>query len=99
MGERLLEGMKKLQAKHDCIGDVRGLGLFVGVELVEDRETKEPAGELMADLEQLAFTKGLLLLGCGKSTIRVAPPLVLNAYDVDKGLEIFDACLTELTRE
>ncbi|MCR4296763.1 MAG: aminotransferase class III-fold pyridoxal phosphate-dependent enzyme [Elusimicrobia bacterium] len=96
MGERLLEGMKKLQAKHDCIGDVRGLGLFVGVELVKDRKTKEPAGELMANLEQLAFTKGLLLLGCGKSTIRVAPPLVLTDYDVDKGLEIFDACLAEL---
>lgn len=97
MGARLLAGMKKLQGKHDCIGDVRGLGLFVGVELVSDRKTKEPAGQLMADLEQLAFTKGLLLLGCGKSTIRVAPPLVLTEYDVDKGLEIFDACLTELT--
>lgn len=97
MGERLLAGMKKLQAKHACIGDVRGLGLFIGVEFVTDRKTKEPAGELMGALEQLAFTKGLLLLGCGKSTIRVAPPLVLNAYDVDKGLEIFDACLTELT--
>ncbi len=97
MGDRLVEGFRKLQAKHACIGDVRGLGLFIGVELVKDRKTKEPAGELMADLEQLAFTKGLLLLGCGKSTIRVAPPLVLDAYDVDKGLEIFDACLTELT--
>ncbi|MDD5305523.1 MAG: aminotransferase class III-fold pyridoxal phosphate-dependent enzyme, partial [Elusimicrobia bacterium] len=97
MGERLLAGMKKLQAKHSCIGDVRGLGLFIGVEFVTDRKTKEPAGDLMAALEQLAFTKGLLLLGCGKSTIRVAPPLVLTAYDVDKGLEIFDACLTELT--
>ena len=96
MGERLLAGFKKLQAKHACIGDVRGLGLFIGVELVTDRKTKEPAGELMAALEQLAFTKGLLLLGCGKSTIRVAPPLVLTPYDVDKGLEIFDACLTEL---
>jgi len=49
------------------------------VEFVTDRKTKEPAGELMGALEQLAFTKGLLLLGCGKSTIRVAPPLVLNA--------------------
>ncbi len=95
-GDRLLAGMKKLQAKHDCIGDVRGIGLFVGVELVTDRKTKEPAHDLMAKLEQLAFTKGLLLLGCGKSTIRVAPPLVLTAYDVDKGLEIFDECLTEL---
>lgn len=98
MGARLLAGFKKLQAKHDCIGDVRGLGLFVGVELVKDRKTKEPAHDLMAGLEQLAFTKGLLLLGCGKSTIRVAPPLVLNAYDVDMGLEIFDECLTALTK-
>lgn len=98
MGERLLAGMKKLQAKHACIGDVRGLGLFIGVELVKDRETKEPDGDLQGALEQLAFTKGLLLLGCGKSTIRVAPPLVLTEYDVDKGLEIFDACLAELTR-
>ncbi|MEK7232411.1 MAG: aminotransferase class III-fold pyridoxal phosphate-dependent enzyme, partial [Elusimicrobiota bacterium] len=64
MGARLLAGLKKLQAKHACIGDVRGLGLFIGVEFVKDPMTKEPAGELMAALEQLAFTKGLLLLGC-----------------------------------
>ena len=97
MGARLMAGLKKLQAKHDCIGDIRGLGLFIGVEFVIDRETKEPASDLVSKLEQLAFTKGLLLLGCGKSTIRVAPPLVLRAYDVDKGLEIFDECLNELT--
>ena len=97
MGARLMAGLKKLQAKHDCIGDVRGLGLFIGVEFVVDRETKKPAADLVGKLEQLAFTKGLLLLGCGKSTIRVAPPLVLTAYDVDKGLEIFDECLNELT--
>ncbi|MEK7383678.1 MAG: aminotransferase class III-fold pyridoxal phosphate-dependent enzyme, partial [Elusimicrobiota bacterium] len=98
MGARLLAGLKKLQQKHAVIGDVRGLGLFIGVEFVKDRATKEPDGEFMAKLEQLAFTKGLLLLGCGKSVIRVAPPLVMTAYDVDKGLEIFDACLSELTR-
>ncbi len=98
MGARLLDGLKDLQRRHDCIGDVRGLGLFVGVELVQDRKTKEPDGELMSKLEQLAFTKGLLLLGCGKSTIRVAPPLVVDEYDIDKGLEIMDACLAELGR-
>jgi 4-aminobutyrate aminotransferase len=98
MGARLMAGLKKLQAKHASIGDVRGIGLFIGVEFVKDRVTKEPATELMADLEQLAFTKGLLLLGCGKSTIRVAPPLVLSEYDVDKGLEILDQCLTELEK-
>ncbi len=96
MGARLLAGVKRLAARHDRIGDVRGAGLFIGVEFVKDRKTKEPASELVGRLEQLAFAKGLLLLGCGHSVIRIAPPLVLNAYDVDKGLEIFGACLAEL---
>ena len=96
MGERLAAGLKKLQSKFACIGDVRGLGLFIGVEFVKDRKTKEPDHDLVAKLEQLAFTKGLLLLGCGRSTIRVAPPLVLTPYDVDKGLEILESCLNEL---
>ncbi len=98
MGERLLAGLKKLQTKHKVIGDIRGVGLFIGVEFVKNRATKEPAPEFVGSLEQLAFKKGLLLLGCGKSVIRIAPPLVLNEYDVDKGLEIFDACLDELAR-
>jgi 4-aminobutyrate aminotransferase len=96
MGARLQAGVKKLAQRHACIGDVRGAGLFIGVEFVKDRKTKEPAAELVGKLEQLAFAKGLLLLGCGKSTIRIAPPLVLGEYDVDKGLEILDNCLTEL---
>ncbi|MBI3563630.1 MAG: acetyl ornithine aminotransferase family protein [Elusimicrobia bacterium] len=96
MGERLLAGLKKLQAKHEVIGDVRGVGLFIGVEFVKDRKTKEPASELVGELEKVAFSKGLLLLGCGKSTIRIAPPLVLDEHDVDKGLEILDESLTAL---
>lgn len=95
-GERMLAGLRRLQQKHPCIGDVRGAGLMIGVEFVKDRKSKEPDGELTARLEQLAFRKGLLLLSCGKSVIRVAPPLVLTRYDVDKGLEILDACLEEL---
>jgi 4-aminobutyrate aminotransferase len=98
MGHRLITGLKRLQDKHPCIGDVRGVGLMVGVEFVKDRVTKEPASALIGELEQLAFRRGLLLLGCGKSTIRIAPPLVLSPYDVDTGLDIIDGCLTELTR-
>ncbi len=98
MGHRLLVGLKKLQDKHPVIGDVRGVGLMVGVEFVKDRVTKEPASALIGELEQMAFRRGLLLLGCGKSTIRIAPPLVLSPYDVDTGLDIIDGCLTELTR-
>jgi 4-aminobutyrate aminotransferase len=96
MGERLITGLRKLQQKHACIGDVRGVGLMIGVEFVKDRKTKEPASELTHALELKAFSKGLLLLSCGKSVIRVAPPLVLNAYDVDTGLAILDECLSEL---
>lgn len=98
MGERLLKGLKELQKRHDCIGDVRGVGLMIGVEFVKDRRSKEPDGELVAKLELAAFKKGLLLLSCGKSVIRVAPPLILNAYDVDTGLKILDETLTELGR-
>ncbi len=95
-GGRLMAGLRELAKRHRVIGDVRGLGLFIGVEFVKDRETREPATEFVGPLEQLAFMKGLLLLGCGKSVIRVAPPLVLSDYDVDTGLAILDACLTEL---
>lgn len=96
MGERLILGLRALQAKHPRIGDVRGRGLMIGVEFVMDPATKEPDGDLAHALEQLAFTKGLLLLGCGKSVIRVAPPLVLDEHDVDTGLQIVDECLDEL---
>ena len=98
MGARLLAGLRGLQKRHDCIGDVRGVGLMIGVEFVKDRARKEPDSELVSNLEKLAFSKGLLLLACGKSVIRVAPPLVLNAYDVDTGLQIMDDCLKELDR-
>jgi 4-aminobutyrate aminotransferase len=69
---------------------------MIGVEFVKDRKTKEPAGELTHALELEAFKRGLLLLSCGKSVIRVAPPLVLTEYDVDKGLEILDESLAAL---
>jgi 4-aminobutyrate aminotransferase len=98
MGERLLKGLLQLQKRHDCIGDVRGVGLMIGVEFVKDRLSKEPDGELVSKLELAAFKKGLLLLSCGKSVIRVAPPLVLSAHDVDEGLRILDETLNELGR-
>ncbi len=98
MGERLLKGLRDLQKRHDCIGDVRGVGLMIGVEFVKDRATKEPDHDLVVKLELAAFKKGLLLLSCGKSVIRVAPPLVLDEHDVDAGLRILDDCLTALGR-
>jgi len=95
IGDRLQAGARKLQEKYACIGDVRGRGLMVGVEFVRDRTTREPYPELIDRLTERAFRKGLLLLGCGKSTFRFAPPLVLDEYDVDTGLEILEECLKE----
>jgi len=72
------------------------LGLMIGIEFVKDRTTREPAPELVHDLVVRAFRKGLLLLGAGKSSLRLAPPLVIDEYDVDTALRIIDECLNEL---
>ncbi len=97
MGERLIAGARRLAAKHAVIGDVRGRGLMVGVEFVKDRATREPAPDVPHDLVDRAFQKGLLLLGCGKSSLRLAPPLVVDEYDVDTALRIIDECLSEMS--
>jgi len=96
MGERLMAGLRRLQEKYACIGDVRGRGLMIGVEFVKDRATREPAPELLDDLVLNAFRRGLLLLGAGKSTLRLAPPLVVDDYDVDTALAMIDGLLGEL---
>ena len=96
MGERLLAGVRRLAESHRTIGTVRGLGLMIGIEFVKDRGTREPHPELVAKLERLAFSKGLLLLGAGKSALRLAPPLVVDEYDVDTAIAILDQCLVEL---
>ena len=96
MGERLTTGLRRLAERHETLGDVRGLGLMIGVELVTDRVTREPAPTLVHELVQRAFRRGLLLLGAGKSALRLAPPLVVDAYDVDTALGIIDEVLAEL---
>jgi 4-aminobutyrate aminotransferase len=96
MGKLLLNGLRAMQAKHDIIGDVRGIGLMLGVEFVRERATKAPYEHLVHTIELEAFRKGLLLLGCGRSTVRIAPPLIIDEEDVRIGLRIFDEVLTEL---
>jgi 4-aminobutyrate aminotransferase len=96
MGERLQAGVRRLAEKHRCIGDVRGVGLMIGVEFVKDRATREPAPEIVEQLVQGAFQRGLLLLGAGKSTLRLAPPLVVGAEDIDIALAMIDARLSEI---
>lgn len=94
-GEILTKGLKELQKKYPRIGDIRGPGFMIGVEFVEPG-TKTPAAEYVGKLEQLAFRKGLLLLSCGQSTIRLAPPLVVGPHEIKVALEILEQCFKEL---
>jgi len=93
VGEYLQNGLRELMAKYDCIGDVRGLGLMVGVEFVESKATMKAAPELRDKIEMACFNRGLIILGCGANTIRWSPPLILTKENVDVALEIFDAAI------
>jgi 4-aminobutyrate aminotransferase len=95
-GEQLSAGLKKLAEKHGSIGEVRGVGLMQGIEFVMDRGTREPAGDMVTRLERMAFAQGLLVLAAGKNTLRLAPPLVVDAEDVEIALAILDQCLSAL---
>jgi len=99
MGERALRTLKDMQARHPVIGDVRGRGLMIGVELVKDRKTKERAIEARDAVVSACFARGLLLLGAGKNAIRFSPPLVLTREQADTAIRIFDEVLTEVQRE
>jgi 4-aminobutyrate aminotransferase len=94
VGEYALDALNEIKSRHRCIGDVRGIGLMIGVEFVKDRETREPDGELRDQIIHLAYNRGLLLLGCGKSTIRIAPPLNVSHSEIDEGLKIFDEAIS-----
>ena len=93
VGAYLKTGLQRLQEKYDCIGDVRGLGMMIGVEFVKDRDSKEPAVELRDRVEMACFERGLIILGAGTNTIRWSPPLVLSKENVDVALEIFDEAI------
>jgi 4-aminobutyrate aminotransferase len=94
VGAYLQERLREVMNRHDCIGDVRGLGLMVGVEFVTDRETMRPAPELRDSVEVECFNRGLILLGAGYNTIRWSPPLVLTREEVDVAIEIFEQAIT-----
>lgn len=92
VGSYLEAGLNRLKEKHACIGDVRGLGLMLGVEFVKDDGL--PDAELRDRIEYACYERGLIILGCGTSTIRWSPPLVLTKENTDVALEIFDAAIT-----
>jgi 4-aminobutyrate aminotransferase len=98
MGEYLIDILREIQVRHPSMGDVRGMGLMIGIELVKDRETKEPDETLRDYTVDNAYLRGLLLLGCGQSTIRFAPPLSTTKSEIDEAIEIFEDALSSSER-
>jgi len=98
VGNHILAGLEKLQLKHNVIGDVRGRGLMIGIELVKDRQTKEPGKAECARVMELAREMGLLIGkgGLWGQTIRVKPPMCLTVADADFLLEVLDAAFAKL---
>jgi 4-aminobutyrate aminotransferase len=93
MGERLMARLRDLPRRCPIVGEVRGLGLMIGIELVRDQATKERAPDLRDRLVDLCFQRGLLLLGSGPNTIRICPPLVITAEQADFAAETIEECL------
>jgi 4-aminobutyrate aminotransferase len=99
IGEYTLGVLNEIKGRHRSIGEVRGMGLMLGIEFVKDRETCEPDDELRDRIIHLAFEGGLLVLGCGKSTIRIAPPLNISRLEIDEGIKIFEEAIALAERK
>jgi len=98
LGEWIAGRMADWRERHKSVGDVRGKGLMIGIEFVRDQKTKEPAPELRHQVIHLAFERGLLVLGAGDSSLRLAPPLVIDEEQADFAIRALDECISTAER-
>jgi 4-aminobutyrate aminotransferase len=99
VGGKMLDRLQTWKTTHPLVGDVRGRGLMIGVELVKDKTTREPASQLRNRVETLCFEKGLMILGCGETSIRLCPPLIVTEDEATVALDILEECLTQVEKE
>ena len=95
MGEYIFARTADWRQRHKIVGDIRGKGLMIGIEIVRDQKTKEKAPDLRNRIVQLAFQQGLLVLGSGDTTLRICPSLVINEEQAEFALQTLDACIAE----
>ncbi len=98
-GAYALKRLSELEARQDIVGDVRGKGLMIGIELVEDKETKKPAAQKAAQVITRAWKRGVAVVTCGASTIRIAPPLTIQREMIDAALDIVEDTIDEVAKE
>jgi 4-aminobutyrate aminotransferase len=99
VGEFMLERLRGWKKSHPAVGDVRGRGLMIGIELVKDKATREPAVQLRNRVEALAFERGLVILGCGETSLRLSPPLIVSKEEASVALDILEDALTQAEKE
>jgi 4-aminobutyrate aminotransferase len=93
IGAAILARLKSWVKKYPNVGDARGRGLMLAIELVEDKETRNPVSVLRDRIVDLAFQNGLLLLGCGETSIRLCPSLLISKQEADIALDILEECI------
>src|SRR5450631_3878702 len=98
VGDHMLHRMADWPNKHKLVGDVRGRGLMIGVELVKNKNTKEYAAAERDRAVELAFERGVLFLGCGPSTVRICPPLVVTKDEADVAMDVLEECIEIVAR-
>jgi 4-aminobutyrate aminotransferase len=98
IGAHIMERLNGWSERFANVGDVRGLGLMIGIEMVRSQRTKERARELRDEVIQLAFERGLLVLGAGENTIRLSPPLIITREQADFALDVLEDCLRNVGR-
>jgi 4-aminobutyrate aminotransferase len=99
VGGLMLERLDGWKETHSLVGDVRGRGLMIGIELVKDKATREPATALRNRVETLAFERGLMILGCGETSLRLCPPLIVNEQEAMVALDILEDALSQVEKE
>ena len=96
VGAHILSRMADWPARYKLVGDVRGRGLMIGVEIVKDKVTKEYGAAERDRIVEMAFEKGILFLGCGPSTIRICPPLVVTREEADVAVDALEDCIAAI---
>lgn len=99
VGSYTLQKLNNIQARHPSIGQVRGIGLMIGIEFIKSKTKKERAGDLRDRIVDLAFERGLITLGCGRNSLRISPPLNVSRAEIDEGLLILEETISIAERE
>jgi len=99
MGDRAMKRMREIQKRSKIIGDVRGIGLMIGVEVVKDKKTKAPGGDMASEIIERAWKKGVVAIGAGSCSFRIAPPLCISEDEMDTGLNFLEESIKEVEKK